>query len=581
MFKLTDITVILSLTTVINFIATSISWQRRKSSSGLYFALGMLGVTFWTLTGALDYGAVPISLKVFFAKLEYTSYNFALVFFALFMLSYVGYGDWLKTVPAKIFFSFIPLSNILLAWTNDWHGWLWSGFALSRFGDNTIIFEHGPGYLWAAITGYLMIMIIIVPLWQASRKGSEFSRRQARLLFFASLIPVIGNLSYLIEAPQFRGIDWTSITFSISSLLFLMALYGTRLLDLVPIARDKLVAGLSDGMIVLDMQDRIIEINQVAADMVQFPSQRLIGKELAEVIPLPQSLSEYSIEGDIRTEFEIGNPRRRYFDVLISPLNEGHKKVVGRLIIFRDITERKQAAADLERRFLEIQDLHRNLQEAQEQLVEQQRALATVEERQRLGRDMHDSVNQSIHSLMLFSETLIALLKRDQTEKAIDVAERIHESGKQALKEIRLLLYETQSVLGNGNADLVSALENRLDMVERRVGIKAEIICESASMDYCPSEWKENLYWIIMEALNNSLKHAKARGVKVIVCCTEKHLRVEVKDDGIGFDTSHVRSGGFGMRTMRERSEILGGELGVQSSLGNGTCVSFMAEIGA
>lgn len=342
MFVLTNIVVILFLTSVINLFAAYVSWQRRKTRSGLYFALGMLGVTFWTLTAALDYAAVAIPLKVLFAKLEYIGYNVAFVFFALFALSHAGYEDWLDKVPVKVFFVTIPASNILLAWTNDWHSWLWSGFMRSEFGDNTVIFEHGPGYLWAVITGYLMILIIIVPLWQASRKGSEFSRRQARLLFFASLIPILGNLFYLLQDSKFRGVDWTPITFSIASLLFVLALHGTRLLDIVPIARDKLVAGLSDGMIVLDMDDYIIDINQAAADILQSPIDKLIGRKLVEVVPLAPALSDREPGQEIRTELEIGNSEKRYFDVLVSPLRENRRTVVGRLIIFRDITSRKE-----------------------------------------------------------------------------------------------------------------------------------------------------------------------------------------------------------------------------------------------
>jgi PAS domain S-box-containing protein len=702
MFELTTISLILFITTAFNIVASFISWQRRKTKVGFYFALGMFSVTFWTLAAGFDYAAVPISLKVIFAKLEYVGYNFAFVFFAFFALYYAGYEHWLKDARLKVFFVVVLVSNILLAWTNDWTGWLWVSFTRSEIGENTVIFEHGPGEIWAAVTGYLMILIIILPLWQASRHGSEFSRRQARFIFYGTLLPVAGNLLYLFQPPQFKGVDWSSLSFSLSSILCLLALYGTRFLDIVPIARDQLVSSLSDGMIVLDMQNRIVDINQVAAGMVSSTTEILIGKTLTEVIPLAQPLSLQLPEQEVRTELEFGSTNKRYFDVLVSPLRENLKTVVGRLIIFRDITsrkenelrllqltqaveqsptsvmitslsqeieyvnprfsmltgyaydeaigktpgilksghtsesiyeemwqtirsgrvwqgeflskkkngalyweqvvmapvldsngqivnfiaikqditERKQAEADLEKRFLEIQELHKNLQETQTQLVEQQRTLAVLDERQRLGRDMHDSVNQSIHSLMLFSDTLIALLQKNQTKKAIDVAERIQESGRQALKEIRLLVYEAQSHLADENIDLVSALEDRLNMVERRVGVRAKISYDDGFVEYCPPAWHENLYWMIMEALNNSLKHAQAHNIKVVIRCAEKELKVEVEDDGTGFDTNQAR-GGFGMRTMRERAEILGGALSVQSSPGHGTSVNFSVKIGA
>jgi len=371
MFKLTTISVILFVTTIINFLAAYISWRRRKTRGGLYFALGTMGVTLWTLAAGFDYASIPISLKVFFAKFEYTGYNLAFASFAMFVMTYAGFETWLGKPWVKSLFLFIPASNILLAWTNDWHGWLWSGFVRSDIGDNMVIFEHGSGYLWAIITGYLMILIIIVPLWHASRRGSELSRRQARLLFGASLLTVVGNVLYLLETPSFRGVDWTPLSFSISSLLFVWALYGTRLLDLVPIARDKLVKNLSDGMIVLDRQNRIIDINQTAAQMFELQTVTLIGKDLANIIPQSRLLWDQALEQEIKTGFEVGVQNKRYFDVLLSPLREGSKGIIGRLIIFRDITERKEAEIQLRNAYDQLEEKVKQVEELQIILHEQ------------------------------------------------------------------------------------------------------------------------------------------------------------------------------------------------------------------
>ena len=341
MFKFTVIAVTLFITTAINFIATVISWQRKKTKHGLYFAIGMLGVTFWTLAAGFDYSATSIPLKVFFAKFEYIGYHTALVFFAAFALSYAGYEKLLERKLIKTILLIVPISNILLAWTNDWHKWLWSGFTRSEFGNNVVIFEHGPAFLWVSATGYLLLVTILLVLWLASRRGSRFYRRQSRLLFFASLTPLLGNLLYLFQPLEFSGVDWSSISFSVSSLLFLWALYGMRLLDLVPIAREKLIDGLSDGMIVLDRQSRIVDINQPAARIIGALPEKLIGRNLDEFMPLAQSLSGRPPEQEIRTEVEIGSVEKLYFDVLVSPLYEDHGNVVGHLIIFRDITGRK------------------------------------------------------------------------------------------------------------------------------------------------------------------------------------------------------------------------------------------------
>lgn len=342
MFKFTVIAAALFITTAINIIATVISWRRLKSRFGFYFAVGMTGITFWTLASGLDYAAVPIPLKVFFTKWEYVCYHIALIYFLMFLLSYTDYGSLLENKFVHTLLWVVPASNVLLAWTNEWHQWLWSGFVRSQFGDNTVIFKHGPAFLWVAGTGYLLIASIVLTSWLASRRGSEYARRQGRLLFYGSLLPLMGNLIYQFQPLEFDGVDWSSILLSISSLLFLWALYGTHLLDLVPIAREKLIESLGDGMLVLDMQGRIVDVNQSAARMIGSTSEKLLGRNVSEVLPSAQHFAEPFIRREIRTELEIGDAEKGYFDVLVSPLFEDKAAVVGHLIIFHDITSRKQ-----------------------------------------------------------------------------------------------------------------------------------------------------------------------------------------------------------------------------------------------
>jgi PAS domain S-box-containing protein len=217
-----------------------------------------------------------------------------------------------------------------------------------------------------------------------------------------------------------------------------------------------------------------------------------------------------------------------------------------------DITEQKQAEASLLK-------------------------LTAMEERQRLARDLHDSVNQSIHSLILFSETLISTLERNSVDRARQIAGRLQESARQALKETRLLLYEIQAPASENGVDLIQGLETRLVTVERRAGIKAQIVQEG-SLDLCPQAWHENLFWIAIEALNNALKHAQARNTKVIIRCLPECIELKIVDDGIGFDPKKPRAGGMGLKNMRERAELLHGELEILSAPGEGSSVRFYAE---
>jgi signal transduction histidine kinase len=580
MFSFTNnVIAILFITTLVNSLTTYISWQRRKTKAGSYIAMAMLAIALWTLAVGLDYASIPIPVKVFFEKLEYTFHNITIALLAMFALAYAGHEDLLKKKLVKTFFWVIPLSNILLAWTNDWHGFLWKSFSRSEFGNNTVIFERGPGYFWGVITGYAMIMIIILPLWQASRKGSELSRRQARLLFVASMLSLVSNTIYLMGDQQLRGVDWTPIIFSIVGILFVLGLYGTRLLDLVPIARYTMIEQMSDAVLVLDENNLMVDFNPAAQRIFEI-SQNHLGKKIDVVMSnWPEIITLFSSDPKSTSQVSITLENKiKVFDTHLTLFTNNFEKLYGKLLLFNDVTNHHQTKQALEQHLFEIQELNKNLQDSQSQVVAQQRKLAKLEERKRLGRDMHDSVNQSIHSLMLFSETLTALLVKEQIDKAKIVAERIQESGRRALKEIRLLVFETQSLEADETTDLIAVLQERFSFVENRVGVQTDIILDG-KLANIPSKWNENLYWITIEALNNALKHAQTNKVKVFIHCNDKHFELTIVDQGVGFDPDLSNNGGMGMRTMRERAELLGGHLSVTSSLGHGTSVSFHAEI--
>lgn len=196
---------------------------------------------------------------------------------------------------------------------------------------------------------------------------------------------------------------------------------------------------------------------------------------------------------------------------------------------------------------------------------------AVLEERQRLARDLHDSVTQSIYSLTLLAEAGLRMVQAEELQQIQRNQARLSEIAQQALQEMRLLVYELRPlpVMEEG---LVRSIQHRLEAVERRAGVEARLMVEG-EIDL-PAPVEEELYRITQEALNNALKHARASAVVVSIRVQEGQLELEVTDDGQGFDPETVRDrGGLGLNTMRERVESLRGELAILSRPGEGTTV--------
>jgi len=206
------------------------------------------------------------------------------------------------------------------------------------------------------------------------------------------------------------------------------------------------------------------------------------------------------------------------------------------------------------------------------QIYEQAGEVATLEERTRLARDLHDSATQSLYSATLFSEAGKELAAAGDLESAEYYLSRVGEVVHQALKDLRLLVFQLRPPELDKEG-LVGALQRRLDAVEKRAGMEARLI--SDELPPLRDGVTDGLYRIAQEALNNTLKHAEANAVTVTLRSDSESVTLEVVDDGQGFDLEAARnSGGMGLVSMGERAAQLGGELSIESTLNQGTRVA-------
>ena len=198
--------------------------------------------------------------------------------------------------------------------------------------------------------------------------------------------------------------------------------------------------------------------------------------------------------------------------------------------------------------------------------AESQAALA---ERERLARDLHDSVTQSLFSVSLLAEAARRHAQTGDQKATTEFTTRLGDLAQQALRQMRLLVYELRPTVLDQEG-LLGALRHRLESVEMRAGVKAELVVRGERL--LTSYQQSELFWVAHEALNNALKHAEASVVTVRVDTRGKDTIVEVIDNGRGFDPAGQKEG-EGLRTMRERSARVQAQLTLVSEIGAGTIV--------
>ena len=197
-------------------------------------------------------------------------------------------------------------------------------------------------------------------------------------------------------------------------------------------------------------------------------------------------------------------------------------------------------------------------------------ARAAQEERQRLARDLHEAVTQSLYSASLMAEAARRHSSTADLSTTGEYVVRLSELSQQALRQLRLLVYGLRPTVLEQEG-LVGALRHRLEAVEQRAGIQARLIDEGDGA--IPAAAQNELFLIAQEALNNSLKHAAASAVTVTVGAAPDGVWLEVRDNGRGFALDNGQANGLGLNSLRERMAKLGGRLSIESAPGGGAVV--------
>lgn len=205
-------------------------------------------------------------------------------------------------------------------------------------------------------------------------------------------------------------------------------------------------------------------------------------------------------------------------------------------------------------------------------LYEHAQQLAAVEERQRLARELHDSVSQALYGIALGARTARTLLDRDPAA-AIEPTEYVLSLAEAGLAEMRALIFDLRPE-SLENEGLVNAINKQVVVLQTRYAIAIDPL--ETDEPEAPLPVKEAVYRIVREALHNVVKHARAKAARLKLTATASAILFELQDDGVGFDVHQSLHDRIGLKSMRERAEKLGGSLEIKSEPGKGTTVSGM-----
>jgi PAS domain S-box-containing protein len=318
----------------------------------------MLPIVGWLVANTLELAVNTEAGTLSWAKITYGFVAFSVVAWLAFALQYSGHTEWL-TLRRFGWFCLLPLVTIGLTWSNDLHRLVWANYRFIPI-DGLLalnVVTYGPWFWVHAGYSYGLVFLGAYLIIRQYFRSFKLYRQQSSWVVVGALTPVVINVVYILRLfPEFQK-DYTAIGLAFASLAFAIGMSRYRLFDLKPIARAAVVDSMSDAMLVVDLQHRVVDANPAARRFIGLPANQIIGRSTDEVLsPWHEFVERFRDQSDVRTEISAGRDgHMRYFDLQVSPLIDQHRQATGRLVVLRDMTERKQAEADLRRYTTELE----------------------------------------------------------------------------------------------------------------------------------------------------------------------------------------------------------------------------------
>ena len=556
------------LSAAITTLLAAYAWRHREAVGAHSFSVLMLLIAFWSFTVAM--GVLSPSEEVWrmWRNLEYIGVAGAPVAFFVFALHYTGRRQTLSRRHILLL-CVMPCLTQVIIWTNDWHNLWW--IMTPPMGQGVWFWIHSAYSFSLVFIGMMLMSLTIL-------RASSLRRWQASIVLFSTALPLMINILHTFGLIS-DALELTPIAFTVSGIAFAWTMYRHRLFDLTPLAREALIDGMQDGMLVLNLHYQIVDCNPAMAALLGASTMDLNGAPVAQTFAAWPKLRPH-LDAQIPTETEIelttaGRPHT--YEVHITPIFDHQQALAGYLLLLHDITERKRYARELETRNAELDAFAHTV--------------------------AHD-LKTPLTSLVGFSKLLAERARSWAPAKIEENAARILQMGckmTNIVNELLLLASVRQkdeietAPLAMGNI-VAEALARFGDQIAARDVVVSMAEDWPEALGYAP--WIEEV-WV--NYISNALKYGgdppyitlgvdEGKGTVAEEDASIRFWRFSCRDNGPGLteaaqaklfaefirlEQTRAKGHGLGLSIVRRIVEKLGGEVGVESEVGVGSAFWF------
>ena len=521
------------------------TWQFRKMPGAMMAIIAQIGKMIFLLSMVAASISTELSDKIFWITVQKITAvllpNIWLIFTLQISQRKNSISPMLKYGLGGI------LCSLSLLLISNWHGLVWQKAWLE--GQEALLI-YGPGHGGVIAYSYLLgiITTILAVRWIVTSVGLR--RRQALWYSFAVLISFFCHGVWWVSGGSIESIPWG---FLINGAILTWIYYGWQFYNVLPLAQSVASRHAIEGLLIIDDEDYVVDINPAAKRMLDgLPVA--VGSKFQTVRDAWPALDE-AVDMHEFVEVVREHPTKGhcYYQLRRFPLQTSYKSL-GRIISLYDITEQKRDQA---------------------QMLEHQKALSILTERNRLSRELHDTQGQFPCYVKTHTEAIRLLLQKGRVEDVARQLERLANAAVTAFDDVRESI--TGLKITAEDWDFFKNLQAWLRQFQQSSGI-ATIYTGPKST---PPQWvwpetEVQLLRIVQEALVNARKHSGASQVEIAFSIGNNRLTVTIADNGRGFDAAQIQnhSAGFGLKIIRERAEEISGTCKIRSVVDQGTVVT-------
>ena len=314
-----------------------------------FFALIMLGIAIWAIGYGLELTCTNLADMVFYTNIQYLGIATLPSLWIIFVLKFIGKNNWLSIKTVLLLF-LEPGLTLFFKIDQRYH-LVYKNVVLDTSNQLSLLqITPGPWYYIHTIYFYLLLLIGILLLIFRFKKAHGLFRRQNEILIIGAIVPWAISITYLFHLRPLKQIDLTPISFIITSFMVSIGFLRYKLFNIIPIAREKIIEALSEGILVIDSLNRIIDLNPEMQNILGNENKSWIGKNVNAIFKeIEFDVSAHLSTSDKNVEvLRDINGKRYCYSVKITPLFEKKDIISGNILLFRDITERKESLLKLE-----------------------------------------------------------------------------------------------------------------------------------------------------------------------------------------------------------------------------------------